>query len=143
MMDVESTAGRGRLVCIAFAAILSAAFIVAAVPAASAVSNYRTYPTCLISTAKPKADSSCSAGDGFGAVLISKRRQRLHYRFCWREPSGDHHCVRKAVRHRRRASKVRLYNRAFRHPTGTWRLVWKHGGRIIDRDRLHVASEGV
>ena len=114
-----------------------------AVPAAGGGTNYRTYPTCLIFEPKPQPDSTCTAGDGFGAVLISKRREHFHYRSCWREPSGDHNCVREAIRHRHRASKVRLYNRAFRHPTGTWRLIWKQGSHVIDRDKLHVGSEGV
>ncbi len=117
--------------------------VLAAVPATGSASNYRTYPTCEIFESKPSADNTCVAGDGFGAVLISKRREHFHYRFCWREPSHEHHCVRKAVRHRHRPSKVPLYNRAFRDPFGKWRLVWKHGGHVIDRDRLHVGSEGV
>jgi hypothetical protein len=143
LINVGNVRGRPLEVSSAVVAALVATVLFAAAPANGASDAFRTYPTCLVFEKKPRSDSTCAAGDGFGAVLISRHREHIHYRFCWREPSHEHHCTRKAVAHRHRASKVPLYNRAFADPTGKWRLTWKHGGHVIDSDKLHVRSEGV
>jgi hypothetical protein len=101
--------------------------------------GYRTYPSCF---PDGRPDSSCSEGSGYSAVFISNRRNHVHYRFCWRRPDGKHRCNRKGPVTRGHESSVKLYSKSGMHGAGTWQLKWKHGGRLIDRDRLHVSLEG-
>jgi hypothetical protein len=134
-----------RRIRIAVLLAIAAFVLLACTSAPTAFSRwgYRTYPTCNVFDHPPHADSTCSFGDGFGAVLISKHRQRIHYRLCVRAPSGKHWCVRKRAREGK-PSRVGLFGRrADRERPGKWTLEWKHGGHRIDRDHLHVASEGV
>lgn len=124
-------------------ALLVTVGLFAADPAAGSASTYRTFPTCSVFAEQPKADSSCVFGNPFGAVLYSKHRGTIHYRLCFRPPHTKQHC-RRLKAHHRKFSRARLFGRLADHAgTGTWRLTWKHGGHLIDRDRLHVGSEGV
>ena len=116
----------------------------ASAPSALAKRGYRAFPTCNVLDASPRPDGTCFFGDPFGAVLVSKHRSHIHYRLCIRTPSGKHRCLRKRVRREDKPSRVGLFGRlADQEPPGTWILKWKHGGHRIDRDRLHVGSEGV
>jgi hypothetical protein len=123
--------------------VTAAALLAIAVPGAEA-SRFRTYPSCFVLGHESSGnDHSCFEGDGFGAVFISRRLSHIHYRFCWRRPDGKHDCVRKGPIGRRHKSTVALSRRQGRHGVGTWKLKWKHAGHVIDRDSLHVGSEGV
>jgi hypothetical protein len=110
---------------------------------ASLPNNFRTYPTCDIHERgvhfTPDPDRTCSKGDRFGAVLIS-RGVGTRYRLCFRRPDGRHRCVRKEV-DPPSPSTVALYLRAGHHAVGTWRLRWLQfwrGHVVIGRDKLHV-----
>jgi len=106
-----------------------------AAPNASAA-RYRTFPTC---NAGPNAtpDNSCFVGDAYGAVFIAKFRAHVHYRLCFRPPGDPKRCVSKRTGEENERSPVGLF--ASGGGVGTWRLTWKHGGHVVDRDRLHVA----
>jgi hypothetical protein len=114
-----------------------------AAPSATAGRAYRTFPTCLVLERSPSPDHSCAEGDAYGAVFVAKHKAHIHYRLCFRPPHGAKHCVRKKTGHEGKPSKVGLFTSGGTHAIGTWRLKWKHGGHIVDRDRLHVGSEGV
>lgn len=118
-------------------AALAAALAATAAPPAQAAN---AYPTCNVFEPKPERASSCAFGSGFGAVLIVKRQDFLPYRLCVRGP-GDNFCVHRTTGERRRPSKIRLFSRINR--VGTYRLKWKTGQQLIDRDRLIMRSEGV
>ena len=115
---------------------------------ASLPNNFRTYPTCDIHERgvhfTPDPDRTCSKGDRFGAVLIS-RGVGTRYRLCFRRPDGKHRCVQKPAHPppHPRPSIVKLYLRAGRHAVGTWRLKWLnyrrgYGHVVIGRDKFHV-----
>jgi hypothetical protein len=120
--------------------VAGAALLVVAVPPAAGKRGFKTYPTCLAfsSNGKPPKDATCAEGDAFGAVLLSDHHRPKHYRLCWKRPDGKHGCARKSVR-AQWWSTVVLGGDGI----GTWKLTWKHGGHVLDRDALHVASEGV
>jgi hypothetical protein len=106
--------------------------------------GFRTFPSCGVRRHQSLGpDHSCFEGDAFGAVLISRRLNDIHYRFCWRRPDGKDDCVRKGPIGKRHKSTVSLYTKQGNHAIGTWRLKWKHAGFVIDRDKLHVGGEGV
>ena len=115
---------------------------------ASLPNDFRTYPTCDVHerdrNGNPHPDRTCSKGDRFGAVLVS-RHMSGPYRLCFRRPDGRHRCVpeRAHAPPHQRPSTVALYLRARRHAVGTWRLKWLnyrggYGHVVIGRDKLHV-----
>jgi hypothetical protein len=131
---------RRRFIALVVVAAMGAGALAAAGVASG--SAYRTFPTCLLAPS-PSPDHSCFEGDGYGAVFIARHRAHIHYRLCFRPPGRKKRCVRKETHQRREPSEVGLYGSGGTHAVGTWRLKWKHAGHIVDRDRLHVGSEGV
>jgi hypothetical protein len=126
--------------------VVTVAALLACTAASSAFvrHGYRAFPTCNVFDHPPRSDGTCVFGDAFGAVLVAHRRAHIHYKLCVETPSGKHRCYRKRLHGKGKPSRVGLFGRlADREPTGTWDLKWKHGGHLIDRDRLHVGSEGV
>ena len=115
---------------------------------ASLPNAFRTYPTCDVRerdrNGNPQPDRTCSKGDRFAAVLISRFASNP-YRLCFRRPDGKHRCVQKPAHPppHPRPSIVKLYLRAGRHAVGKWQLKWLnyrrgYGHVVIGRDRLHV-----
>jgi hypothetical protein len=105
-------------------------------PNAFAGDGIRTYPTCVAFEQRPDRDATCVQGDAWGGVLIAKRED-LRYNLCVRGP-GDDDCKRKKAR-QGKPSAVAF----FRDTVGTYHLKWKADGRVLDKDRVRVRSEGV
>ena len=91
----------------------------------------------LIAAAPTAQDGSCTQGDAGGGVLIAKR-DNVGYRLCIRSPRGNRDCLRKKAR-RGKPSRVGF----FKTHVGTYHLTWKTNGRVLDKDRLRLRSEGV
>jgi hypothetical protein len=121
------------------AALLAGLVVLIAAPTASAGDGIRTFGTCNVFD--PDPDRRCVQGNPWGAVLISQR-ERLGYRLCVRRPGGDRDCYRKNARPGK-PSAVGFFGPTSPHTVGTYRFTWKADGRVLDKDRLRLRSEGV
>ena len=116
--------------------------VLAALVAASSAfggDGIRTFGTCNVFA--PDPDRNCAQGNPWGAVLISNRGP-IKYKLCVRRPGGNRDCYRKKAREGKE-STVGFFGPTSPHTIGTYHFTWKSGGRVLDKDQLHLHSEGV
>jgi hypothetical protein len=126
---------RLRLIITAIAIV---ALTAVSVSDAFAGSGYRTYTTC----GAGGPDSTCAVGDGWGGVFQARNGKMTHYRLCVNPPPGASKKCKKLKTNRNGQDFARVFN-WFSPRIGTYKFTWKKGGHMIDRDAMHLRSEGV
>jgi hypothetical protein len=120
------------------ASLIALVTLIGAADAASASNNkaYRAFATCSAFT--PDPDRRCYFGNGFGATIIAKKRDRVRYTLCVTDKStGAKDCFSKRTRRAGQPSSVWLFNKAIVSDVGKYRLKWRVPGQgIIARATL-------
>ena len=102
-----------------------------------------TYTSCNVLENRPDRDKSCVQGNPWGGVFIAKQREGVRYKLCVRRPDGDRNCYRKRTGRAGEPSVVGFFGPSSPHLVGGYRFVWRSSGRVVDRDRFRLRSEGV
>ena len=99
---------------------------------ATAGDGFATFPTC---GGFDDSDSRCVVGDGWGAAFLARSGDREKYKLCVTPPRGSTWC-RKNRTDGAGVDFDRLYTEF--DTIGTYTMVWKKGGHVLDRDRMFL-----
>lgn len=105
---------------------------------ASSNSSFRAFASCSAFGIDP--DRTCYVGDGFVAVFLSKKKDRVPYTLCvTNKGTGAKSCFSKKTRKAYEPSMISIWRKDISEDPGSYKLKWRVKGRgIVATAKLRV-----